>query len=108
MPKPLPKGIKEMDFAPISYPTYACMGKTGFWRTFRPIIELSKCNHCLLCWVYCPEGSIKLRPGDTPEVDYEYCKGCGICSVECRLGAIKMEREKEEGEGLEQMIGAGP
>ncbi len=85
--------MKDLPVTPISYPTVAAMGKTGSWRTFRPVIDQTKCNHCLLCWIFCPDGSIKRSPDDTPEINYEYCKGCGICANECRLKAIKMERE---------------
>jgi len=85
---------RGLPVTPLSSPTVGSMGKTGFWRTFRPIIDLSKCNRCLLCWVFCPEACIKRGKDDTPEIDYDYCKGCGICAHECRLGAIRMEREE--------------
>jgi len=90
-----PKTIKDLPVTPISHPCTASMGKTGDWRTFRPVIDLSKCTRCLLCWIYCPEGCIQRLPDETPEINYEFCKGCGICEVECRLGAIRMERERE-------------
>lgn len=87
------KSSKNLDVTPLSRPKVGGMGKTGFWRTFRPVIKTDKCSRCLLCWIYCPDGCIKRRADDTLEIDYEYCKGCGICANECRIGAIIMERE---------------
>jgi len=69
-------------------------GKTGDWRTFKPVIDYSKCKRCLWCWIYCPEGVITRGEDDTPRIDYEYCKGCGICAEVCPLKAIEMVREK--------------
>lgn len=66
--------------------------KTGSWRTLRPVLDLGKCNLCLLCWVFCPDGAIR-RSGKLLEIDYEYCKGCGICARECRRKAIIMVEE---------------
>ena len=80
---------------PISRPTVAAVGRTGTWRTFRPVIDLEKCVKCLLCWLYCPEAAIELGEDDTPRVNYDYCKGCGICAEECKHGAIEMVREAE-------------
>jgi pyruvate ferredoxin oxidoreductase delta subunit len=91
-----PKKLSELPITAFSYPTVGSIGKTGFWRTFRPSIDRNKCTKCLLCWIYCPEGCIKRDANDAIEIDYEYCKGCGICAYECRVGAIKMEQEKKE------------
>jgi pyruvate ferredoxin oxidoreductase delta subunit len=82
--------------------------KTGTWRTWKPLLQLEHCTHCLLCWVYCPEEALVLRDGEyksgktrkeIAEIDYDYCKGCGLCIRECpvnRMGksaAILFERE---------------
>ncbi|MEW5759521.1 MAG: 4Fe-4S binding protein [Candidatus Thermoplasmatota archaeon] len=66
--------------------------KTGGWRTFKPVKDDSKCNMCLFCWFYCPEGCI-IREENKLRVDYDYCKGCGICANECPKKAIQMVRE---------------
>lgn len=66
--------------------------KTGSWRMSRPVIDQGKCNCCLVCWVYCPDGAI-IRDGEMLTVDLDYCKGCGICASECRRGAIAMRGE---------------
>ena len=63
--------------------------KTGDWSTVKPVIN-EKCNFCLLCWEFCPDGVIKQVAGKRLEVDYDYCKGCGICAHECPVKAIEM------------------
>ncbi|MCE4607770.1 MAG: 4Fe-4S binding protein [Caldisphaeraceae archaeon] len=84
--------------APISHPDFGSVGKTGLWRTERPVIDEEKCTKCLLCWLYCPEDTILRREDDMVFVDYDYCKGCGICASVCPVGAITMVPEIKEGE----------
>ncbi|MHA1684658.1 MAG: 4Fe-4S binding protein, partial [Promethearchaeota archaeon] len=70
-------------------------GKTGSWRSFKPVLHKDKCvltrsdkARCHYCWMYCPENAItKTNP---PVIDLDYCKGCGICASECPHGAIEM------------------
>ena len=92
----IPKCRKDLPITPLSVPTVGSMGKTGDWRTFKPIIDYSKCKRCLWCWIYCPEGAIERGEDDTPKIDYDYCKGCGICAEVCppAIKAIEMVREK--------------
>lgn len=66
--------------------------KTGSWRVRKPIINSSKCVKCLICWVYCPESSIRWD-GNSVSVDYDFCKGCGICYRECPVRAIELVPE---------------
>ncbi|HYA04137.1 MAG TPA: 4Fe-4S binding protein, partial [Syntrophobacteria bacterium] len=73
-------------------------GRTGDWRAERPVIDHSKCipsrtnkESCYLCWLYCPEGTVKRAI--PVEIDLAYCKGCGICAAECPSKAIRMEAE---------------
>ncbi len=77
---------------PLSKPKKGASGKTGMWRTEKPVLDKERCTNCLLCWVFCPESAI-YRTEDKVEIDYEYCKGCGVCANECARGAIKMEEE---------------
>jgi len=75
---------------------FSRLNKTGTWRTRRPVImHIEKCTKCDLCWIFCPEGTIK-RPNTGEgvyKVNYEYCKGCGICAEECPNKVIDMIRE---------------
>ena len=73
-----------------SRPTKGSSGKTGSWRTFRPVVDPEKCNACGMCALYCPEAAID----EDLRVDVDFCKGCGICATECPKKAITMEREK--------------
>ncbi|HLB69970.1 MAG: pyruvate ferredoxin oxidoreductase subunit gamma [Candidatus Methanoperedens sp.] len=65
------------------------------WATFRPLRDKEKCTMCLLCWFYCPEGTI-VRISDRGDLmtNYDYCKGCGVCANECPVDAIKMLRAR--------------
>lgn len=74
----------------LSEPDEGASGKTGSWRTHRPVIDREKCNACGLCALYCPEAAID------PEfkIDLAFCKGCGICANECPKKAISMVAEE--------------
>jgi 2-oxoacid:acceptor oxidoreductase delta subunit (pyruvate/2-ketoisovalerate family) len=65
------------------------------WRTFRPIVDSTKCTGCQICWTYCPEHSINMVD-KVSTINYIYCKGCGICAEECPTKAITMVVESEE------------
>ncbi len=75
----------------ISKPGKAACGKTGTWRTFRPVVDTEQCNACGLCAMYCPDGCID----EDLNIDLEFCKGCGICANECPKKAIEMVREED-------------
>ena len=73
-------------------------GRTGDWRSSRPVFDASLCLAakqgkitCQICWVYCPDACV--TQGAPPEVDLEYCKGCGVCSQVCPAGAVIMRPE---------------
>lgn len=92
--KELPLGAAtppmETDAGPVG-PGSFIVNKTGTWRTFKPDYDQEKCNMCLFCWFYCPDGCID-RHEEKMEIDYDYCKGCGICANECPKEAIEMVR----------------
>jgi len=71
--------------------------KTGNWRNNRPVHDKEKCINCLICWIYCPEGCIKVKDGKMTGIDLDYCKGCGICAEECppKVKAIEMIEERK-------------
>jgi pyruvate ferredoxin oxidoreductase delta subunit len=79
----------DMPITPASRPMHGAAGKTGTWRTFKPIVDKATCKKCGNCILYCPEGCIDRDL----KVDYDYCKGCGICAKECPSKSITMERE---------------
>ena len=84
---------KTFFLATLSKPSPGSAGKTGTWRTQKPVVNLEKCTGCLLCWLYCPENTIiKLENGKV-SIDYEYCKGCGVCATACPFDAIEMVPE---------------
>ncbi len=89
------KKRRDLPLTPLSHPTEGSMGKTGSWRIFRPEVNYSKCTHCTICWVFCPDAAITRQQDDSPKIDYDYCKGCGICANECPVKAIVMIREEE-------------
>jgi pyruvate ferredoxin oxidoreductase delta subunit len=84
----------EIPLTPISHPTIGASGKTGTWRTSKPIINYDKCKDCLICWMYCPESSIIRTEKDKVLIEYDYCKGCGICANVCPFKAIDMIEEE--------------
>ncbi|SMB99287.1 pyruvate ferredoxin oxidoreductase gamma subunit [Thermanaeromonas toyohensis ToBE] len=84
-------------------PTPHLIARTGSWRVQRPVLDPGKCNNCLICWLFCPEGSIQRGEGCV-SIDLAFCKGCGICVRECPHQALRMVDEallaKGEGERL--------
>lgn len=80
---------------PLARPRVGASGRTGVWRSMRPVVDYARCTGCLSCWLYCPDASIEVVEGRV-RVDLDYCKGCGICAEVCPFKAISMV---EEGEG---------
>ena len=70
---------------------------TGSWRTYRPILIMERCVHCLQCWIFCPDSSVVVKAAKVIGFDLEHCKGCGICAYECpdKFHAIEMVLEKQ-------------
>jgi len=93
-----PKGWKDLPPGSVVLEAGSAVRfKTGSWRAYKPVWKEENCIHCLLCWAYCPDMSVKVKDGKRAEFDYDYCKGCGICALECpgKKGnkAIEMEEE---------------
>lgn len=68
---------------------------TGDWRNFFPVRDIKKCTNCLTCWLYCPEGCIKVKDGKITMIDMTKCKGCGLCAEVCPVKCITMRKEKK-------------
>ena len=70
---------------------------TGSWRSYKPIWITENCIQCMLCWLYCPDMSVKTDNGKRGDFDYDFCKGCGLCARECPgkkgLKAVVMKEE---------------
>ena len=78
---------------PVTSGSMLC-NKTSGWRYVKPLIDYDRCTGCMLCWKYCPEGTININIGK-PLIEYDYCKGCGICAEECPQSAIAMKTEEK-------------
>ncbi|MGQ9760091.1 MAG: 4Fe-4S binding protein [Candidatus Methanomethylicaceae archaeon] len=88
------KGWKEIPIGGmISEPGSSVEFDVSQWRTFRPVLDKKKCTRCGLCWIYCPEGAIKINDDGSYEVNLSYCKGCGICHRICAVKAMSMVKE---------------
>jgi pyruvate ferredoxin oxidoreductase delta subunit len=81
---------------PLTKPVVGVAGKTGLWRTMRPVVDNEKCTRCYQCEIYCPVNVIRVEPELGITIDYEYCKGCGICEDVCPRSAIVMVPEPGE------------
>jgi Na+-translocating ferredoxin:NAD+ oxidoreductase subunit B len=71
------------------------MVKKSEWE--KPVIELKKCNSCVICIDTCPtnclamSGAMGLDKHAKPYInDDKACIGCGFCAVECPVDAITM------------------
>lgn len=92
----LKAGAEFLPMPIIPEPATTLQNKTGGWRSFKPVLDEDKCTGCLVCWVLCPDASIKRVKLDKRfkvAINYDYCKGCGICAAECPVNAISIERE---------------
>ncbi|PKN32986.1 MAG: pyruvate ferredoxin oxidoreductase [Deltaproteobacteria bacterium HGW-Deltaproteobacteria-19] len=94
---------RDENISAMCKPSIGEAGRTGDWRTLRPVIDQTRCipsvkkkSACFLCWLYCPEGVVKAAI--PVEIDLDYCKGCGICAEECPAKAIQMVREDQSDE----------
>lgn len=76
-------------------PSDAEKPRTGSWRTGeKPLLDLSRCTNCLLCWLHCPDSAILIEDGVITGIDDYFCKGCAVCAAVCPLEAIEMVPEE--------------
>ena len=67
--------------------------ETGGWRVNRPVVQMDRCTHCMICWIFCPDSAIETGEGKFLGFDLAHCKGCGICATECPVKCIDMIEE---------------
>ncbi|ABN70097.1 pyruvate ferredoxin/flavodoxin oxidoreductase, delta subunit [Staphylothermus marinus F1] len=79
---------------PLAKPAVGVAGKTGFWRTTKPLVNNNKCVRCFLCEIYCPVNVIRVEPETGVTINYDYCKGCGVCADVCPVNAIELVPEE--------------
>ena len=64
--------------------------RTGLWRTMRPVVDYTRCEHCWwVCSTFCPDAAISVESDGTPVIDYDHCKGCLVCVAKCPPHAIE-------------------
>jgi Pyruvate/2-oxoacid:ferredoxin oxidoreductase delta subunit len=60
----------------------------------RRCYSCGRCNACLNCYYFCPEGVISVDTDKcTRTVDYAHCKGCATCVTACPRNAVEMKDE---------------
>jgi 2-oxoacid:acceptor oxidoreductase delta subunit (pyruvate/2-ketoisovalerate family) len=62
-------------------------------RTYRPQIDIKKCQKTYNCFLFCPRNAIMINAEGMPVINYTLCDGCLICLRECPAVAIVEERE---------------
>jgi len=58
-------------------------------KTFRPVIDETKCIGCRKCVEVCHEHALIGLRGEMPRVFEELCSGCKACQLVCEYEAIK-------------------
>jgi MinD superfamily P-loop ATPase len=58
-------------------------------KTFRPVIDETKCVGCRKCVEVCHEHALVSLQGKTPALFEELCSGCKACKLVCECEAIK-------------------
>ncbi len=90
------KGWKELPIRGlILNPIQSVDYEMGSWTGLYPIIDLDRCSHCMLCWLFCPDASIRVEDSKVIGIDLKYCKGCGICATQCPHQLITMVKEDQ-------------
>lgn len=70
--------------------------QTGDWNPNRLVWNEDTCTHCLLCWINCPDASIKVENSKVIGIDNYHCKVCGICVEVCPTKPKSLEIISEE------------
>jgi len=78
-------------------------GKQQMHADFKPRLNPDKCQKCLRCGKYCPEGAISLQ-GDVMVIDEDKCVGCGECVQNCYNQAIDIIWKTDNETFQEKMV----
>jgi len=82
---------RGLPLAGVVHPGDTLQPRTGGWRTgVKPVVDLSLCVNCLLCWLYCPDSAVRLDGTVFTGFDLDQCKGCELCAEVCPVDAIEM------------------
>ena len=85
-------GLKETPQATVS----GELPDRGSWRTFKPVIDYTRCIKCYMCWLNCPDSAYDIGKDEFPHCNSKTCKGCLICREVCPVKCITGQREKRE------------
>lgn len=69
---------------------------SGSWSPQKLIWYPDRCIQCMLCWIYCPDASIKVEDGKVIGIDHYHCKACGLCITHCPTEPNSLELIMEE------------
>ncbi len=86
-------GHTQAEAGVVSAPGNSIERNTGGWRVQRPVVDMDRCTHCMICWVFCPDSAVLAGEGRFLGFRLEHCKGCGICAHECPAKCIEMVPE---------------
>ena len=96
----LSKLIKEKDFEnlgtkgiPFAVEEQKLIERAN-WRTFKPVVDTTKCIKCGMCWLNCPDAAYTFNKLGFPECDSKYCKGCLLCVRVCPVKCITAKQER--------------
>jgi 2-oxoacid:acceptor oxidoreductase delta subunit (pyruvate/2-ketoisovalerate family) len=82
---------RSLPLAGVIRPADGTPPRTGGWRTgVKPVVDLSICVNCILCWLYCPDSAVRLDGTAFDGFDLDHCKGCELCAEVCPVDAIEM------------------
>jgi len=65
---------------------YPQVVETNDWQSMKSMLDVKKCNQCLLCTPVCPDTPIPAnKGGKRKDFNYSFCKGCSICASVCPI-----------------------
>ena len=62
--------------------------QTGDWRVERPVIDMERCTHCMICWIYCPDSAIVAKEVDSSNLTSSTAKDVEYVPKNARQTAL--------------------